>query len=86
MDGDAPYTIHYFEEKRKKQQERADKGEPSPVGLIEYNEAELVAAYATFYVAEDFLKSSETLERLTYVLVILTAILAVSTVLLLATR
>jgi hypothetical protein len=79
MDGDAPSTIRHFEEKRKQQQERADRGEPNEVGLITYNEASLVAAYATFYAAEDLLRSSEKLNVLTYVLIVLTAILGVLT-------
>jgi len=79
MDGDAPYTISHFEEKRKQQQERADRGEPSEVGIIDYNEASLVAAYATFYASEDLRKSSDRLNMLTCVLIVLTAILAVLT-------
>lgn len=86
MDGDAPYTIGHFEEKRKRQQERADRGEPTEVGEISYNEASLVAAYATFYAAEDLRKSSEKLNVLTYVLIVLTAILAVLTFFLATTR
>ena len=79
MDGDVPYNISHFEKKRKQQQERADKGEPSEVGAISYNEASLVAAYATFYAAEDLLRSSEKLNVLTYVLIVLTAILGLLT-------
>lgn len=83
MDGNAPYHISHFEEKRKRQQERADRGEPNEVGAISYNEASLVSAYATFYAAENLLKSSERVERLTWVLVVLTSFLAISTILLL---
>ena len=79
MDGDAPDTISYLEEKRKQQQERAARGGPNEVGAMSYNEASLVAAYATFYAAEDLLGSSEKLNVLTYVLIVLTAILAVLT-------
>jgi hypothetical protein len=85
MDGDAPYHIRHFEEKRKRQQEEADRGGPSEVGTISYNEASLVAAYATFYASEDLRKSSDRLNVLTCVLIVLTAILAVLT-LFLATR
>ena len=79
MDGDAPSTISYLEKKRKQQQERADTGGPNEVGEMSYNEASLVAAYATFYASEDLLRSSEKLNVLTCVLIVLPAILGVLT-------
>jgi len=79
MDDDAPDTIRHLEEKRKRQQEKADRGEPNEVGRMSYNEVSLVAAYATFYAAEDLRTSSEKLNVLTYVLIVLTAILGLLT-------
>jgi hypothetical protein len=85
MEGNLPYLKRSLEKKRTEQQERANKGGPNEVGALDWNESLQVAAYATFYAAEDLLKSSEKVKTLTIVLIVLTAILAVLT-LFLATR
>jgi len=80
MDGNAPYLIKSLEKKGKEQQETGKE-----VNALDLNESLQVAAYATFYAAEDLLKSSEKLRTLTFVLIVVTVILAVLT-LFLATR
>lgn len=82
MEDNVTYLIGSLEKKRKKQQENANMGGPNETGATDWEESLQVAAYATFYAAEDLQKSSVKLEILTWVMVVLTAILAVSTVLL----
>jgi hypothetical protein len=79
MEGNVCYLIGSLGKKRKEQQEKANMGGPNEIGATDWEESLQVAAYATFYTAEDLLKSSENLKKLTYALIVLTALLAVLT-------
>ena len=82
MEDNLPYLKRSLEKKRAQQQEKADKGGPNEVGALDSSESLQVSAYAIFYAAEDLRESSVKLEILTWVLMLLSVIVAVSTVVL----